>query len=247
MIRWTVAAILFFVTLVMVKLPAQFALYLAPLPKEIQIFGVDGTVWAGKAQAVSYQGQRLESVKWRLNLLPLLSGSVELELNAGTRRSPIKLSGVVGVNGSGWLARNVSFKAPVALINEFYPVPATLSGHLEGKILEASQGMPWCNRLMGDVSWVNPEVNSPMMGQALKLDDTQAQLSCDQGGLVAQISDAGSVLGLNVTASLGKKDYLVTGEMKPGSGFPSQFKQGLMFVASPISGGRYQIDLSGSL
>lgn len=250
MIRWIILGVLFYLALLVAKLPAQFVLAQVELPKEIQVFGVDGTIWNGTASSASWKGNTLEKISWQLSPTALLTGKAELALKAGDRRSAIQLNGIVGASSEGAYAQELLYEFPASLVKEFNrSLPANLSGQFKGIIVEASQGEPWCETLRGRVNWLEPEINGRAMGQKfdLKLDQTQAKLSCDKGNLVADITDEGKVLGLSVNASLSAKDYVISGEMKPGSEFPQEFKQGLGFFASPMSGGRYKIEMNGSL
>lgn len=245
MIRWVILGVIFYLSVLVVKLPAQFAFSFIELPKKAQVTGVDGTIWAGEIGSASYQGQTLEKIRWKLHPLALLTGKLELELEAGDRRSAIQLSGTLGYGSSGAYGEGVLFEFPAALIKEFYPVPATLQGQLKGVVQEISQGQPWCNSVVGRITWTNPVIYSKLIKQELALDTTRAQLGCDNGNLVATVTDDGKVLGLNAQATLMASEYLVTGELKPGRDFPEEFKQGLGFVASPMSGGRYKLDMDG--
>ena len=233
MMRWIALAVLFYLALLVIKLPAQFILALVDPPKPLQISGVDGTIWKGQAHSASWQGHNLDQLSWQLSATALLTGKLELQINAGDKRSDIQFNGIVGMNASGGFARDLFFEFPAAMVKEFYPLPVELNGRLKGLITEASQGTPWCETLDGQINWLEPAINSKAFGQNLTLDQTQAKLRCEDGNLAADITDEGQVLGLNVSASLSANDYLLTGEMKPGDQFPSQFKQGLMFFASP--------------
>ena len=245
MIKWTFTSIVFFLIIVIIKLPAGFALTFAPKINDLQIKNVSGTIWNGHASSIEWQNKVLEDINWKLNFFPLLTGNLEADLETG-KNSTIQITGTAGIGGNGWFTENLEFSANAALIGEFYPLPADIKGEIKGKNITASQGSPWCSDLTGTIELLNPEISSPMLGQPLKLDDTKAKLNCEKGNLVANITDKGEVLGLNVKASLGKKNYLVEGELKPGNKFPSMFKQGLSFVAKPISAGKYKIDLNGN-
>lgn len=246
MIRWIVLGVMAYLVLVLVQLPASFVMTLVETPKPLQVSGVSGTIWSGKAHTLSWEKVELDQVEWQLDPLALLTGTAKLDVSAGDRRTPISLSGTVGASLEGVFAEDLVFELPASLIQDFYPLPAELKGRIKGSIQQASQGKPWCGTLKGKLTWHSPEVTIKALGQSLKLDDTQAKLSCDKGNLVADISDEGRVLGLAVNASLSAKGYLLSGEMKPGPEFPPQFKQGLNFIASPLSGGRYKIEMDGA-
>ncbi len=245
MIRWIICGVLFFVALLICQIPASFVLSLVDTPKQLYITGVKGSVWNGQADAVTWDGQGVDQLEWRVSPLALVTGKLQLDVEAGSRKSPVKLSGRFSYGFSGLTAENVEVQFPAALIEGFYSLPAKVSGVIKGQVTFASQGEPWCEELSGEVNWFAPVLNSKMLGQPFVLDDTSAKLSCEQGKLVAEVSDQGNVLGLSAKAMLLADSYVVDGELNLGSDFPEKFKQGVGFFASPMGGDRYQISMDG--
>ncbi len=47
--------------------PASVAVKLAPLPNNISVSGVSGTIWSGKIETLSIQRRQLELVQWQLS------------------------------------------------------------------------------------------------------------------------------------------------------------------------------------
>ena len=250
--RWQLIAIAIAVYLIFVitTLPAQFGLWLVEIPKGLHVSGVSGSLWSGQAASVSWKGQTIDELSWKTNVTALLTGSLELYLVGGQNvSSDIEVKGTLGRGSSGWYAQELQFSVPATLAASAMssPMPVELGGWIEGNIKQAQQGSPWCDVLDAQVEWTKASVEGMSLPAPLDLDDTMARLSCNNGSLVADISDKGQVLGLAVQGVLDDKQYHLEGHMAPGSLFPDNFKQALSFFANPVGQGRYQIELSGDL
>ncbi len=66
--------------------PAAWWLKLVPLPSQIQLGPVSGTLWQGQIQAVSLNGYVLQQVNWQLKPWALLTGKLALSLDIGQIR-----------------------------------------------------------------------------------------------------------------------------------------------------------------
>ncbi|MBW8191266.1 type II secretion system protein N [Neiella marina] len=247
---WLIAgAVVLYLIFVVVSLPAKFGLWFVPAPQNVHVGGVSGTVWQGHIQVIHWQGKIIKDLHWDMNVAALFGGSVELDLTAGQdMTSDIAISGVAGTSFSGWYVENLTFSLPASIAAELSPMPiqVELQGQVDGTIEHASQGVPWCSELAGDVVWRNPAVAAAALGRPLQLDETRAKLSCADGDLVAAVEDDKRVLGLALTAQVGQQEFSVSGTMEPGPGFPQGYIQALMFVATPQGGNSYKIEFDGT-
>ncbi|MCM2680884.1 type II secretion system protein N [Echinimonas agarilytica] len=248
--KWLALAATLYLIFFIMMLPAQFGLWLVDVPKGLQVTGVSGSFWNGRANRVSWNGRTVDDVFWTVNPGSMFAGTLELDVVAGqSSMSNIKLDGTVGASSSGWFVNNLEFEMPANVASEFAPVQLQLrlGGYVVGKIATASQGEPWCEQLDGKLTWVKPTVASTSVSNPLKLDDTRANLSCNAGNVVADVSDDGRVLGLDVKGTLAEGQFIVDGSLKPGREFPQSLEQMLRFVATPKGDGSYLINLDGPL
>ena len=74
-----------FVASAMVHLPAQFVVQYAPLPNQLSLIGVEGTVWQGSVHQVKWQNQSYGALNWQLNLAKLLTVSGVFPVRFGRR------------------------------------------------------------------------------------------------------------------------------------------------------------------
>ena len=85
-IKLIVAAIGFYLLLLVSNLPAAQVLNRITLPDNVHIQGVGGTLWEGNALSVTVDGVQLKNVNWNLSFLSLILGNVAAEVKAGNAR-----------------------------------------------------------------------------------------------------------------------------------------------------------------
>lgn len=139
-----------FSTSVVVHLPAKFVVDNLPNVRGLDISGVQGSLWQGRAQKVSFQQYDFGQVTWDLQVFKLLTGKAELNVRFG-RNSELGLTGrgVVGYGFSGPYAENLLASIPVAKVMEQVNVPAPVgaTGDLELMIKNYSYASLGVNQL----------------------------------------------------------------------------------------------------
>lgn len=69
----SLALVMVFLVSAVAHVPAQVVLNYLPLPPQLVISGVSGTIWDGSATGVSWQRQKLGALHWQLAPLKLLT------------------------------------------------------------------------------------------------------------------------------------------------------------------------------
>ncbi|KJY82588.1 general secretion pathway protein GspN [Vibrio neptunius] len=249
--------ILLSLTLVMVFLisavahvPAQVALNYLPLPPQLVVHGVSGTIWDGSATGLTWQRQKLGALNWQLAPLKLLVGKAEAQVRFG-RGSDMQLTGrgVVGYSMSGPYAENLIASLPVAKILELappIPVPVELTGQVELSIHSMVYVAPYCQTGEGSVVWNADKVITPLdelnVGPVVvnfSCQDSQISLKGDQNS--QQVNSAAEVM---IQAN---RSYQASAWFKPSDEFPSSLAEQLKWLPSPDSEGRYQFTYHGRL
>lgn len=227
--------------------PASWAWQQVPKLASLQISGIDGTLWQGQAAQVRWQGKNLGRMQWDMRVLPLLMGSVKLDVRFG-QGSDMGLTGrgVVGYRSAGPFAENLLVSVPATEMMQFAPsgVPVTVAGNLELTLRDYQFAAPYCETLEGTLAWSGAEVSSPLGG--LNPGPVIADLSCDNGKVLADMKqDSPQVMSQwNVSLAQGN-NYALAGWFKPGAEFPPQLGQQLKWLGSPDPKGQYRITYSG--
>lgn len=187
-----VVALLLFGVALLWMLPAEVALrFAAPRLAPLQLEGVAGTVWNGRALSASVFGQPLGSLRWRLQPLPMLAGTMsgDLVLEGGQAVG----SGRFSQQGETLRVHDARFRVPARLLQPVLDVPAlALLGEVDVEIERGllRNGMP--EELAGSALWRNAAVAG---AAAAELGDIAVDFASQPDGSIAgSVHDRGGPL-----------------------------------------------------
>ncbi|MBI1195623.1 MAG: hypothetical protein GC138_07245, partial [Gammaproteobacteria bacterium] len=100
----------------------------------VRLYGVDGTLWSGKASQATAYGRTVNGMTWRLHPLALFLGRLDVALAA-----PYAGGRIDGVLRRPLTGQGVSFEEPhvdlpLASLTAASSFPVSLSGHLTGDL-----------------------------------------------------------------------------------------------------------------
>lgn len=238
-----VIGVLSYVAFLLVLMPLSWWIKLAPLPAQMQLGAVSGTLWQGEVATLRYQQLQLDSLQWKLNGWQLFTGALQFDLRSGSAQHPerpfIKSTARIGVGGSS--LHNTLVTVPVSAIVPMLtlPMPIAARGQLVLDIASYHQGKPWCQQLSGNASWQQAQLQTPAANW-LDLQSLFAELSCADGTVVLT-TDGTNLLGLDITAVINAEQLLVNGTLKPDASMPQEVHQAMQFLGRPDEQGRYRI------
>ena len=163
---WIGVLVIFFILIVIKNVPAQWGLAVANVP--LQMSGVSGTLWNGKAATVVVPLQQgsyaLGEVEWQLNPLTLLSLKPCADLAARLESQLLTGTACGGLNGSVQL-KNTQIAVP-AKVAEIFEVPLEIDGEIlvnieslalaNNQIEQISSSGSWADaRFYNSTSWVS--------------------------------------------------------------------------------------------
>jgi len=124
----------------------------------IQLSGVSGTVWSGRAEQVTAFGQALGALDWQLAKRPLLERRVVVAVHLGS--DAIDARGELAREPDARIiARNVEFSLPAALAEPALDIPLLhLLGEVRGTLVEATVNGGWVARAHGAARWTGAGV-----------------------------------------------------------------------------------------
>lgn len=245
-ILYTASAVLLFFVFLLVKIPANQILPRVPLPADISIRGVSGTLWNGHAQQVVVQGLAINNVKWQLEMLPLLLGKAAVELDAGSARNPdqISIEGQFVISRSGVKASSATLFAPTPLLmaQVELPIPVDASGRARVNIAELHfEHATGCKKLAGKGSWLNAAVAG--LNGPVQLGNFEATLACDNGPINITTA-ADNSLNLDATTVIQHNGrFSVQGRFKVSEDLPKEVHQAATFFGAADAQGFYNIRL----
>lgn len=128
--RWWLAGIIVYLVFLLATLPAGYVVvWLHQRVPDLQLEGVHGSVWAGSAQDIAWQGQSWGRLRWRFDWAALATGHLGffLVLNA----ADLALQARVAGNSRNFQLEDVVGHLPVNQLAHWLPLP---SGSVAGQI-----------------------------------------------------------------------------------------------------------------
>lgn len=240
-----VIALLLFFTFLVAYVPANQVLGRVELPNNISISGVTGTFWNGNARNVVVNGLPIKDVSWNLSALPLLWGSVALDLDAGNQRraNEISFAGelTTGLSGEPVLASdNFILYLPTdqVLANVQLPIPVIAGGRFRVTINELDFDQK-CAVLTGRGEWLNASVAGTT--ENIPMGVYNAELSCDNGVIVANVTEP-NLLGLNLVARISSfRNIAVSGKFKPDPSLHEEVHQASALFFTDVDADGYRL------
>lgn len=191
--RWGLAGIGLYLLCLLAMFPAGYAVaWLQARVPEVRFGEVHGSVWAGTAREVAWQGQPWGSLRWRFAWGSLFAGHLGYQLYLTATEFAIQAR-VTG-NSRNLLLQDVNGKLPVSRLQPWLPLP---SGSLEGELnikmqrLILVDGLP--TAAAGVVNLTRLKLTWP---QSITLGDYQLKLQTQADGIHGSLLDTSGPLML---------------------------------------------------
>jgi len=237
--------LLTYIGFLIATLPAPFVLNQFSLPRNIQLSGVNGSIWDTAIAQVTIDGNHVQQVNARLSFLSLLTLNPKLNITFGDEfiAGP---EGALALTLSQNKAKIDNLKLLLKANNIAQqltlPLPMTARGDVELTLASAEVDLKKNNQCIaakGKVTWSKAGVIA--LEQNVKLGKLTADIGCENGALAIIISPKND-LGLTFTAYVqpgGKMSG--NGFLKPGAKFPKALNDALPFLGNKDSQGRYRL------
>ena len=246
--KYTLGTVVLYVVFLIVLLPASFVVNQVTLPPSLQLGMIQGTLWQGQVSSVKVEKLDLKNVQWDLIVSSLFAGRLNLDLNIGNSRDPIRGNGYVGYSLDGVFAEQFTLNAPVTTLTTIQPLPMDLvaNGQVSLLIEDYQQGEPWCEALNGLLTLKSSQISNNF--GRVNIDNAQVKLVCDKGDLIATMKPKTNTLGIDVKVVVNKNNMAtLSGFVKPPSNAPRDFVEMLKFTGPADSQGRYPLKLEHRL
>ncbi len=212
-------------------------------PDGIQVSGISGTVWNGRARAVSAPGVYLADVDWQLSALSLLTLSPSLSFSAVPGSGFIEATATL--RGSDTIElRDLNASLPLSMLAEVVRTPG-LDGNasLQFEHIAFIQGLPTSARGTVRVAGLRlPLVHpGPLGGYLLEFVESD-------NGIVASIEDADGIVDVAGSLSLRQdSSYQLLAQVAVIASTPPDLAERMRFMPRGNAEGQYEIRLEGSL
>lgn len=241
-----VIGVIIYLVFLLVYLPANWLVSIAPLPNNVAISGAEGTLWQGQASLVTIDQRQIEQVSWQLSPWGLLVGKADIDFKIGNRATPVSGKGSISWSFSGLRANNIRFDLPDSflLAGARLPFQTQIDGDVSLMVEILEQGKPWCEQLSGKLFLNNTNVKNQY--GVYPLGNISLGLSCLDGQLKIATDETQNVLGLTGSAILGESNLVkVSAKIKPTDAQPRDLREALSFLGRQDSQGYYPINYQG--
>jgi general secretion pathway protein N len=241
--------VLFYLSALVITLPASLASHLLPENSGVEISNPSGVVWQGKAVQITYNKKYiLQQVTWHVDWPALLKLQLKLDMkfNNGSNFISGKGALIYGLNGA--LLENVfiDLSAEQLLSYVTLPLPIEGNGDISVVIKQASQGVPYCQQLDAYIVWDNATINSQMGN--VDLASVNIDVSCEKGEIIAQLRQQSSQIESALNASLRKEGaYQLQGLIKGTELLEPSIQQALSWIGRKNNSGATVVNVNGHL
>lgn len=231
------------------RLLLAYANHYAP---DLYASGVSGTVWQGKAASmlirVNGTVYDLGKVRWHLSKLPLLWGSVDVEVKTVQTEIKTEFKAQANILSKNASLKDMTFTLPAAMVRQYSPLPFMVEGVLDGRVEKADWKNQALSNMKGNVVWKDAVINLGSGDQSLGDFLTEFKHLEDQS-LLLDISELQGHLGVNgkVTLAADQRSYQADIRLKPDAQVDEQLKMMLSQFASPDSEGVIRFNHQGRL
>lgn len=239
-----------YLAFVIVSFPASTA-FRWFVPGDVKAIGIQGTLWSGRAAAVSVAQLALQDLRWRASPWPLFTGRLSADVEA--RLTDGFLSAHVTASSSSVRLSDARFATSLPSLQSMFPLGGTRGQATASlSVVELTGG--WPTTVIGEVRLGKLEV-PPFVrngaAQLIPLGDYLVRFEppADKQGVAASFNDTGGPLEVKGTLGLRtSRAYTLDAFITPRADASPDLVQGLSIMTQdPDSSGRRRLVLSGSL
>lgn len=241
---WWMIAIYLLALLVM--LPAKL-LYWLPLPENVSVSQVSGTVWQGQIGRMYLQGVPFSDVTWDMQVSALLTGNVAADVSIPAKSNPLAVSASLQAGFNKLSVANLRASGDLATLLHLANtrLPLTTRGNWQLRVPTFTVSDPslvkWCNELEGSASGLGIQVLVNSVWQ--RLGDFPVDLGCTSSGAIAMQMSGNNSLGLAFEGHINSQDIAIRGTVRPNPRTPEGLAKMFQYLGQPDAQGRYRFSL----
>ena len=242
-LRWWLFGTVTYLLFLLCMLPAQYvSSWLSKRVPDLQLDGVSGTVFSGRADALRFQGAPFGALQWQFDWRAPFSLSYGYRFQL--QSDSTDLSGRADLRGSSLLLRDLDGRVPVPLLERWLPLPNhSLEGSLELHLKDLDLKAGHLVSAEGEMQLNDGVLSWP---QAFTLGSYRMTLAPAADGISAEVADVASPLKLHATLSLSTEGaYHLAGVLAPRDLSDPTTKSFLAGLGTPDSTGQYPFDFKG--
>ncbi len=243
---YILTAIFSYLALLIITIPAKPVTELISDNSPVNIQGVSGTLWNGKAYIITANNMQFKKTAWSFQPWKLFTGKLAINIDSHYLKNNI--SAELGSSFTGrYFVNQLSAKITAQEIAKLANIPlAQLDGIISVNIEHAQWKPGELPLASGEIKWDNASVT---VAETASLGNISIILSeSPQQQLQAKIINQGGDIKITGSAELlPETNYTVDIKLLPTASASNNIRQSLGFFAQKQPGGEYLLKKSGSL
>ncbi|MCU8017572.1 type II secretion system protein N [Shewanella sp. SM72] len=248
LIKKVIIGVLIYLIFLVVLFPAKIAIALAPLPANISVSGVSGSIWSGSIETLSMPQRQVEQVRWDLSPWALFLGKVKVDFQVGSRATPVSAKGLISWSMGGLSAQGLRFEAPDSFLlgNAKLPFKTEITGEVSLLVETLEQGKPWCEQLSGKLFLNQTNVKNQFGNYPLG--NIELGLSCVEGKAQLATDETKNQLGIVGTLQLDEGNMVkVEAKIKETAEQPEDMRESLNILGKRGADGYFPVVYQGRI
>jgi general secretion pathway protein N len=244
---YAVFAVVVYVVFLLTTFPADraYALLKGRLPPQVQLYGLEGSVWHGRAQVAQLGRYRVAPLSWQYRPLALLTGRVAVKV--AMERGAGRASAVVGLSRGGNVRlTDVDVALPADEVVDLLRLPViqvngAVNARLDSLLLQAGH----VTAVDGTLSWDQAQVIRP---QPLQLGGLEAKFDTKDGAVKGTLRDKGGPLLVDGIVTLkGDGSYQVNANVGTRDNTQPALNRIINSMGRQGPGGKVQVNYIGRM
>ena len=209
---------------------------------DLSVLAVDGSVFAGQAGRVVWQGLDVGTMHWQFSPLALLLGRIEYFLELTHPHNSGQLTAGISLFGSAYVQDLELRLLPDRIINHYSPVEVQTGGELLLDFEEIDVSDVFSEATTGQLAWQDAVILEPVN---MVLGQLQIDVQGNNGVLVGTITEGGALGASGELSLLPAGGYQLDITLQPGPDTTGETLDMLEHTARIQPNGDYLIRQSG--
>lgn len=249
-LRYTLLGVAAYVAFVVALFPADrvYATLKQQMAAEgvtLKVYGIDGTIWGGRAESAEFSRFALKTITWDLEPTALLLGRLQARLDFSYKGNPASVSVGRGLGGKVYMT-GIEGVLPMSEVLELAHLAVLrLDGQLGLNGVDLTLDAGKLVRAEGNLAWVRAGTQFP---QPISLGDINVALETVDEGVRATLKDGGGPLDLAGEFLLKPDDqYQTKIQLAAREGAQSPLGRYLVLLGRPNAQGKIEFAKNGAL
>ncbi|MDV6315777.1 type II secretion system protein N [Idiomarina sp. HP20-50] len=244
--RWIPWLVVVYLVAMLVMLPAR-VIYWFPLPDNVRLSQVSGSLWQGVAGQVVVDGMVFNNLSWDWQVSSIFLGELVVDVNLPDQNNPLAFSGRLLAGSTKVGAKDVTARGDLSALLQLVGtrLPLKTDGEwnlsVDTFVVTAPGPVRWCDELQGNAK--GEQIRVLINNQWQSLGNFPVELGCSDTNAVSLTMSGDNSLGLEFNGRINSQSFRAEGTVKPTPRTPEGLAKMMQYMGTPDSRGRYSFRL----